>query len=238
MHRTYIGVMATPAIEESLTRAERAVEAGEGLSGTGFWGAVATVKRQPELADRYADRIAAVDERAHRDWAWLVIPLGIGTALAVIATLVGLALIWWSYALEGGVQVFVFVIGFAVLVAATHPLAHLVIGLILGIRFRYWFVGAVSQPQPGVKVDYSTYLRTKASKRAWMHASGAIVTKALPFLLIGAAIAADLPVWVAWLLAALGVAMIVTDVLWSTRASDWKKFRREMKVAHDQRPVG
>jgi hypothetical protein len=227
--------MTTPAIEESLSRAERAVDAGDGLSGTGFWGAVATVKRQPELADRYADRIAAIDERAHRNWALLVIPLGVGTGLAVIATLAGLALIWWTYALDGGAEVVVFLLGFVVLVASTHPLAHFVVGLVSGIRFRYWFVGEVSRPQPGIKVDYATYLRTKASRRAWMHASGAIATKALPFLLIGAAIAADLPAWVPWLLAALGVAMVVTDVLWSTKASDWKKFRREMGVARDQR---
>jgi hypothetical protein len=66
-----------------------------------------------------------------------------------------------------------------------------------------------------------------------MHASGAIVTKTLPFLLIGAAIAADLPVWVVWLLAGFGVATIATDVLWSTKASDWKKFRREMRFSQE-----
>lgn len=229
----FVAVTSSP-IEESLTRAELAVDAGEGLSGTGFWRAVSTVKGQPELADRYADRIAAIDERAHRDWAMLVIPLGVGTVLAVVATLVGLALVWWGYALDGGAAILAFLIGSGVLIASTHALAHLVVGLILGIRFSYWFVGEISQPQPGVKVDYARYLRTRASKRAWMHASGAIVTKSLPFLLIGAAVAADLPIWVAWALAGLGVAMIATDVFWSTKASDWKKFRREMRFAQDR----
>lgn len=223
--------MTSSAIEESLTRAEHAVDAGEGLSGTGFWQAVSTVKGQPELAERYADRIAAIDERAHRNWALLVIPLGVGTVLAVVATLVGLALVSWAYALEGGAAIVAFLVGFGVLIASTHALGHLVVGMILGIRFSYWFVGKVSQPQPGVKVDYATYLRTKASKRAWMHASGAIVTKAIPFLLIGAAVAADLPIWVAWALAAFGVVAFATDVLWSTKASDWKRFRREMGFA-------
>jgi hypothetical protein len=225
--------VTTPAIEESLTRAEQAVEAGESLAGTGFWQAVTTVKGEPELVDRYADRIADIDERAHREWALLVIPLGVGTALAVAATLVGLGLIWWTYALDGGPAIVVFLIGFGVLVASTHSLAHFVVGSILGIRFNYWFVGEIRRPQPGVKVDYVSYLRTTASKRAWMHASGAITTKSLPFLLIGAAIAADLPVWVAWGLGFVGVATIATDVLWSTKASDWKKFRREMRFAQD-----
>jgi hypothetical protein len=226
--------MTSPAIEESLIRAEHALDTGEGLDGTGFWQVVSTVKSQPELADRYAERIAAIDERAHRSWALLVIPLRVGTALAVFATLAGFALIWWAYALEEAPAVIVFLVGFVVLLGSTHALAHFVVGLALGIRFRYWFVGQVSQPQPGVKLDYATYLRTSAPKRAWMHASGAIVTKAIPFLLIGAAIAADLPIWVALLLAVFGVATLVIDVLWSTKASDWKKFQREMRFARDQ----
>jgi hypothetical protein len=225
--------MTTPAIEDSLTKAEEAVDAGEGLAGTGFWQAVSMVKRQPELVDRYADRIAVIDERAHRDWALLVLPLAVGTALAVVATLVGLALIWWAYALDDVPAIVVFLLGFGVLIASTHSLAHYFVGSILGIGFHYWFVGAIRRPQPGVKLDYATYLRARAPRRAWMHASGAIVTKTLPFLLIGAAIAADLPVWVVWLLAGFGVATIATDVLWSTKASDWKKFRREMRFSQE-----
>lgn len=225
--------MASPTIEESLSRAEQALEAGEGLSGTGFWGAVAEVKGDANLAEQYADRIAAVDERAHRNWALLIVPLGIGTMIATLATFVGLALVAWTYALDDWAAIVVFFVGFGVLLAATHGLGHLVVGWFGGIGFSYWFVGEIKQPQPGVKVDYASYLRANPSKRAWMHASGAITTKVLPFLLIGAAIAADLPVWVAWLLAGFGVATIVTDVVWSTKASDWKKFRREMRFAQD-----
>jgi hypothetical protein len=101
----------------------------------------------------------------------------------------------------------------------------------MGMRFTHWFIGKISQPQPGVKVDYSTYLRTPASRRAWMHASGAITTKVTPFALIGAAVAADLPSWAVWGVPVVGVAAIVTDILWSTKHSDWMKFRREMEFA-------
>jgi hypothetical protein len=66
-----------------------------------------------------------------------------------------------------------------------------------------------------------------------MHASGAIATKIIPFALIGAAIAADLPAWAVWGLAVIGIASIVTDVLWSTRSSDWKRFKREMRLAQN-----
>jgi hypothetical protein len=223
--------VTSQSIEESLAKAESALDSGSGLSGTGFWLAVSTVKRNPELADRYADRIAAIDERAHRQWAVLIIPLWLGTLLAWIAVLIGLALIWWAYDLAGTGAVIAFLAGTGVLLGSTHGLGHLVVGRLLGMRFSYWFVGEWKQPQPGVKLDYSTYLRTTPTKRAWMHASGALTTKAIPFLLIGAALAADLPGWVPWVLAGLGTVMVVTDVLWSTKASDWKKFQREMEFA-------
>ena len=64
-----------------------------------------------------------------------------------------------------------------------------------------------------------------------MHASGALVTKIIPFALIGGAVAAGLPTWAVLGLVVIGTAMIITDVLWSTTSSDWMKYRREMKFA-------
>ncbi|MBI2772880.1 MAG: hypothetical protein HYX56_00080 [Chloroflexi bacterium] len=37
--------------------------------------------------------------------------------------------------------------------------------------------------------------------------------------------------WAVLVLLAIGVAQLITDVTLSTRASDWKRFRREMKAA-------
>jgi len=85
--------------------------------------------------------------------------------------------------------------------------------------------------QPGVKLDYATYLRAPATSRAWMHASGAIVTKLMPFVFLGAAIAAGVPVWVVWALVVIGLVEIAIDIVWSTKKSDWKKFKREMDFA-------
>lgn len=230
-------IVSSPAVEETLSRAEAALESGEGLAGTGFWGMVAEAKRQPELVDRYGDRIAMIDSRAHRDWAFLIVPLWLGTTLALIVTLLGLALIWWAYFLTDVAAIVAFFVGFGIVLVPTHGLAHLVVGRLVGIGFTYWFVGTIARPQPGVKVDYASYLRASPQGRAWMHASGAIVTKSLPFLLIGAAVAAGLPVWAAWALVVVGAASIVTDIVWSTKASDWKRFRREMAYAVDSSSV-
>ncbi|HEX6131344.1 MAG TPA: hypothetical protein VF044_06405, partial [Actinomycetota bacterium] len=69
------------------------------------------------------------------------------------------------------------------------------------------------------------------SSRAWMHASGAIATKLAPFLALAWYPASAARWWAAAALVALGVLQIVTDVLFSVRSSDWKRFRRERAVA-------
>ena len=231
-HRTYIWAMATAGIEEALRRAEQSVRDGSGLRGTGFWGAVSEVKRQPELADRYAARIAAIDAAAHAQWALVLIPMWLGTALMLLGTLVALVLIGAAYSIDRELwKVVSFLAGLGILLVTTHGLAHLLVGKALGMTFTSWFIGSLKMPQPGVKVDYTSYLTSPAQSRAWMHASGAIATKLVPFALVGAAIAADMPTWSVWVIVGLGVAMVVTDVLWSTKASDWKKYRREMEFA-------
>lgn len=228
---TYRVVMESSGIERALATAEAQVAAGHGLAGTGFWAAVATVKTDGDLVDRYADRIAAIDQDAFAQWALLTVPKVVGTSLALLGTGAGLALVGASYSLDGLAAVVIFYLGFGALLVSTHALAHLIVGQIFGIQFTRWFVASLTRPQPGVKIDYATYLRAPASRRAWMHASGALVTKIIPFALIGGAIAAGLPTWAVLGLAVIGTAMIITDVLWSTTSSDWMKYRREMKFA-------
>jgi hypothetical protein len=218
-------------IEAVLDEARSAVDAGQGLGDTGFWKAVGAVKRQPELADEFADQIAAIDRDAFENWALVTIPVGIGSTLAAALTALGLGAVAGCYYLEQPWNWLLFGVGTGVLLVSTHSLGHLIVGSALGMRFTHWFVGRIQQPQPGVKIDYATYLRTPARKRAWMHAAGALTTKAIPFLLVPAARAAELPGWVTWVLVVAGVVMVATDILWSTKASDWKKFRREMKYA-------
>ncbi len=212
--------------------ARRSVEAGEGLGGTGFWKLVGAIKREPNL-DRFVDDVADIDQKAFRNWAFLTVPLALGTSLMIVGTAVGLGLVALAYQLEGVWSGVWIILGTGVLLVSTHGLAHLAVGTALGIEFTYWFIGKITQPQPGVKTDYSTYLRTPAKSRAWMHAAGATTTKVIPFLMVGASLAAGVPAWATWALVAGGIVALAADVLWSTKASDWKKFRREMAFAQE-----
>jgi hypothetical protein len=219
-------------VEAILDAAEKAVSSGSPIAPTGFWKAVAAVKRDPGLVEAYADRIARIDRASLKAWALVTVPLWLGNVLMIGGTAIGLALVAWAYYLEDLVSGLVFLLGFGIVLVTTHGLGHLVVGGLLGMRFTHWFMGPLRPPlPPGVKLDYSTYLRTPPRSRAWMHASGAIVTKLMPFAFVGAALAAGVPTWVVWALVVIGLAQIATDTLWSTKASDWKKFRREMDLA-------
>ena len=229
----------TPAeIDAALDAAEAAVAGPNpvALDGTGYWRVVALLKRDRSLLDRYADRVGAIDQAAFRSWAPIVVPFWAGTILAILGTVLGLVLIGIAYGVDDPWNGVWFLVGTGALLVATHGLGHLGVGTVLGIRFTVWFAG-FRTPQPGIKIDYATYLRAPARHRAWMHAAGAIVTKAIPFLLIPAALIARVPFWATALLIILGVAQVFTDALWSVRSSDWSKYGREMAIARESEGV-
>jgi hypothetical protein len=101
-------------------------------------------------------------------------------------------------------------------------------------RFLCYFVGDAFPPRPGLKTDYTTYLRASPGQRAWMHASGALATKAAPFAALAFWPSSGAPAWSAWAVLALGVLQIATDVLISRTSSDWKKVLRERRIARAQ----
>ncbi|HKY48183.1 MAG TPA: hypothetical protein VJQ79_09425 [Acidimicrobiia bacterium] len=201
------------------------------LAPLGFWKAVNAVKKQPGMVEVFADRIGEIDRLAFERWALLKLPGWVGTSLAIVATAGGSALVAWSGGQDDVAQGVGLLVGTGIVLTATHSLAHWLVARLQGMTVLYWFVGSVRRPTPGIKVDYATYVRTPARQRAWMHASGAIVSKVVPLVGLGVGWAMDAPTWALISLGVLGVGQIVTDVLWSTKSSDWKKFNREMALA-------
>lgn len=214
-------------IERILTESERA---GSAL-GPVFWRAVAAVKKRPELVERYADRIGRIDRASFERRVALRVPVAVGLAVDLVGLAIGAALVAVAGSVAAPWRELVFLAGVAAVLVVTHTLSHWIVGTFAGIRFTHAFVVPPKRPQPGFKMDYASYLRTPARARAWMHAAGAIVTKLVPFAAVPFAVSGGLAPWVVWLLLVIGVVQLVTDVVWSVRASDWKKFRREMRFA-------
>ena len=213
---------------ERLIAGDRALD----LRVSGFWRAVAAVKRKPDLVAKYADRIGAIDRAVFRKRVRLRLPATLGIALLAVGSLFGVFLLWLAAAFLHPTREILVLVGFGAVLLTTHNLAHFAYGSLVGIRFSDWFIDLPKRPQPGLKIDYATYLRTPARSRAWMHAAGAIVTKIVPFAVVLYALSTSTDGWAIAVLVAVGLLQLVSDALYSVKASDWKKFSREMRLAN------
>ena len=223
--------MDEAAIERTLVACEEALAASgkPDLRALGFWRAVAAVKRRAELVERYASRIAAIDRETFRRHVRLAFPVTLGVIALDVALFGGLLLLAIAIGVAHPWRELLVLAATGALDVAVHGLAHLVVGTFAGIGFTDWFI-SLPKP-PGFKIDYASYLRTPPRQRAWMHAAGAIASKLTPFLVIPYAVAIDTDAWAVLALLAFGILQIVTDLVYSVRASDWKKYRREMRFA-------
>jgi hypothetical protein len=222
--------------EGAFQRIEAAVDAGDtDLSRLGFWKVLRTVKADQTLSNRWAEQAGRIDRKAFEERMKLRFSVAFGNAVLVAGAIFGAAAVVLAIRTPNRL-----VAGLALIFAAVawsvslHDLAHWAVGRTVGIRFIYYFLGGPFPPRPGLKTDYATYLRTAPDRRAWMHASGALVTKIAPFVAMAFWWMTDAPGWSAWAVLAIGVFQIVTDVLFSTKSSDWKKVKRERAVARAQ----
>ena len=231
-------------LQDEFARIEAAVDAGRtDLGCLGFWRLVREVKVEPALSHHWAEQIGRIDRKAFERSVRLRVPIWAGNLAFGVGFLVSAALGPAALALatsgRGTLAGLALVASAVGLSATIHSPAHLVVGRLLGIRFTHYFwAPGRFPPFPGVKIDYASYLRTPPGRRALMHAAGAIATKAAPFALLAGLGPLDgyraLPRWSLWAVTLYGVGQIVTDVLFSTKRSDWKKVRRERRLARAQ----
>lgn len=215
----------------NLHAARRAVNSREPLAGTGFWKAVSRVRSDRELAHQFGGEIADIDRTAFERSVKLRVPHAMGNAFLIAGTVFGVTISVLSSALDDLPGDVLFLAGFGAVLICTHSLTHWIVGRAMGMKFTHYFLGGPPPPRPGIKVDYESYLQVHPRKRAVFHASGAVVTKAVPFLFAALAAFDGRSSWVILVLLVLGVIQIITDVLFSTKSSDWKKYLRERRAS-------
>ncbi len=226
-------------LSAGLDQIEGAVTTGNtDLKALGFWSLVARIKPDRLLVDRYADQIGRIDTAAfraavpHRMTVWL------GNSLLFALTAAGLAAAIVARSVTSPTLAGLLVLGAgAVWTVSFHSPTHWAIGRLVGIGFTDYFLGGPPPPRPGLKSDYATYLRADPGSRAWMHASGAIMTKLAPLLALAFWPGSGAPWWSAAALVAICLLSIATDVAFSVKVSDWKKFKRERAVARARAAV-
>jgi hypothetical protein len=227
------GATAPVDLSCDLDRIEAAVQAGNtDLKALGFWRIVAQVKPDRMLVDRHADQIGRIDGAAFRSGVGFRIPVWAGNAILLAGAAVGLAAAIVARSVSSSTLAGLFLIAAGVIWSVSfHSPTHWFVGYLASIRFTDYFLGGPPPPRPGLKSDYASYLRADPGSRAWMHASGAIATKLAPFLALAFWPSSGAPWWSAVALIAIGLLQIGTDLAFSVKSSDWKKFRRERAIA-------
>lgn len=216
-----------------LERIEAAVDAGDhDLRSLGFWRLLASVKLDADRSRAAAAAAGRIDRKAFEARVPRRFPVALGNAVLLVETLLGGLSAWFAARTSSATLA-----GLALLLAggiwsvAVHDLAHWLAGRAGGIRFDSYFLGGPFPPRPGLKIAYATYLRASPRARVLMHASGAVATKLAPFAALAFWPATAAPAWAAWGLLALGMLLIATDIAFSVHSSDWKRVRRELRVA-------
>jgi hypothetical protein len=236
--------------QDEFARIEREVDAGNtDLGGLGFWRLVRRVKQEQRLAEHWADVVGRIDRKAFEArvrfrfpvWLGNAVLVG-GAAVIVVALVVAVRLAGGPSATGATVAGLLAVAAAGGLSGAVHDLAHWLVGRAVGIRFTHYYLDGPLRIQPGLKIDYASYLRAGPGQRAAMHAAGAVASKLAPFAVFAgvylphAARGFELfPEWSLWAILAIGVGQIVTDAVWSTKRSDWKRVKRERGVARAMR---
>jgi uncharacterized Tic20 family protein len=173
-------------VEKTLSKIEKEIDKGNFTAAKelGFWKVVRAVKKNPELAVKFAEKIGRVDQRLFESKAWVKLDYGVGTMIELIGALFGLFLLYLGASLEGTASTVFYVASTLVLMTALHPISHSIAGKLYGIGFHFYFLNGPMLIEPTLKVDYSTYVKAPAKNRAVFHLAGAINSVLITFFVL------------------------------------------------------
>jgi hypothetical protein len=237
--------------QDAFARIEREVEAGNtDLKALGFWRLVENIKRQSAaLSSHWASDVGRIDRKAFERRVRFRMPVWAGNLVLLGATVALVALVPIALDLardaaqpEPVVPGILVVLAGLGLSATVHDPTHWVVGRLVGIRFLAYYLNGPFVIEPAIKIDYESYMKADAGSRALMHASGALASKVAPFAVFAWVYFPHraenydlLPPWSLWIVLGFGGLQIFTDIFFSTKTSDWKKVRRERRIARMQR---
>lgn len=146
-----------------------------------------------------------------------------------VGLIIGIIIFYFSLNYEGLIAIIVYLIGVALILVVTHPLAHILAGRFYGIKTIKAYLGGITKLQPTVVADYLTYLSSTSLQRRNYHIAGAIVTVLTSFIILLVTLFFISNFIIRILSSIIFIAILLTDIIYSPKYSDWKRARRELK---------
>jgi hypothetical protein len=150
----------------------------------GFWRVVKAAKEDPALSDRFADRIGAIDKRLFESKSWVKLDYNAGTLIELLGALSGVVILYLALTSRDIYATILYLASAIVLMTALHPISHSIAARLFGIRFHFYFLNGPLLIEPTLKVDYATYVKTPAKRRAIFHLAGAINSTLVTLLVL------------------------------------------------------
>jgi hypothetical protein len=161
--------------------------------------------------------------------------LGVGNGVEVLGILLAVYLMVLAADASGiYVRFFLYLISWGCLIFFPHCLMHYLVGSIVGVRFKFYYLGksgvsklglpllarlAARVPVLAVKVDRRSLRSVTPGRRAVMFASGAVASMILPFIVVVASLP-RLPLSLTLAILFLSVANLAFDLYYSPKAGD------------------
>jgi hypothetical protein len=189
-------------------------------NGKNFMAIVNKVKKDKFIDDELLGLIEKTSRKRFGEKVSFTINVTLGNLLETILTIAAIILAFQA------TSNWMLYLSALILMAALHPLSHYITGAISGIRFTHYYLNGPARIEPTLRIDYSSYLKAKASGRAAMHLSGVIGTLAAPVIVAFIAFykgdnTASVNLFYLFIL------LIVFELLTSTKIGDLMKAKRE-----------
>lgn len=167
-----------------------------------------------------------------------------GFLLCTVGLLFGLAALLIATRVRSfAFEIVLFLVAWVSLWFFSHDLAHHLVGRLVGVQFRYYFIGrsAVTRlklpivsvllrkvPILGLKIDQLTLRSVSVEKVQVMYASGAITSMILPWLVVVVAFESNLLLGITFATLSLGNALFT--IYFSARVGDLYRARRVQDI--------
>ncbi len=188
-----------------------------------FWKLVDEIKKGK--FKEHIDFVGRIDEKVYRKRTRIKVGISYGNSILLVLLIISIFLLT-----RGG---YLFLLGALCIPWIVHPLAHYIVGKAYGIDFLFYFPNGPAKIEPTLKIDYATYLRASARKRAYMHASGVIATLSSAFLMVILSFLSKQNALIKFVLIAYFLILLITDLAFSPKFGDLKRYKREMRYVRD-----
>lgn len=166
-----------------------------------------------------------------------------GTFFEVACILLGFVFLYFSDFTHPALGVLLLLASWFCLWFFSHCLTHLIVGRVLGMHFRFYFIGRSSLlrlnlpgvplllkrfPVLGIKIADESFRRVEPRKRALMFASGALASMTFPLISVFYAWL-YLPTWITVIVGVFTASNILFTSYFSSKAGDFWKAKTTLK---------